>query len=243
MTASPSRLTLVLALAALCGCSAKTGTAETHTVQVLVEPSQAEVQPNKPVQFTAEVSGLADGSVSWTLLEANGGSVSAGGLYTAPSTEGTYHVRAVSRSDASAQGLATIKVSASATPVAISITTVDPAVYTCKAVTLTARVTGTDDPTVVWSVEGGAANGTITSGGVYTAPSTAGTYTVVAASRVFPAATARVGVVASDHIEKVEVSPSTVSVAPSDTAQFTARVTTSCGTVQALVRPPGEDAR
>ena len=46
----------------------------------------------------------------------------------------------------------------------------------------TAQVTGSPDTSVVWSVREGAAGGSITATGLYTAPQTAGTYHVLAAS-------------------------------------------------------------
>lgn len=46
----------------------------------------------------------------------------------------------------------------------------------------TASVTGTSDVAVTWTIQEGAAGGTIGAGGLYVAPSTAGTYHVVATS-------------------------------------------------------------
>ena len=65
--------------------------------------------------------------------------------------------------------------------------------------TFSARVTGTTNTAVTWSVPGGDANGTITSTGVYTAPATPGTYRVIAASVADPSkrATATVTVTAA----------------------------------------------
>ena len=48
--------------------------------------------------------------------------------------------------------------------------------------TFTATVTGSTNQNVTWSVDGGAAGGTITATGLYTAPATPGTYTVRATS-------------------------------------------------------------
>jgi streptogramin lyase len=57
---------------------------------------------------------------------------------------------------------------------------------------LSAQVTGSPDSTVVWSIVEGAAGGTITSTGLYTAPATSGTYHVIAASHANPLQTAMV---------------------------------------------------
>ena len=48
--------------------------------------------------------------------------------------------------------------------------------------TFTSTVTGSTNQNVTWSVDGGAAGGTITAAGLYTAPATPGTYTVRATS-------------------------------------------------------------
>ncbi|QRK06318.1 hypothetical protein JQX13_40450 [Archangium violaceum] len=65
--------------------------------------------------------------------------------------------------------------------------TISPKTATMNAgekLTFTATVKDAKEPRVLWSVEGGDAHGTITSTGVYTAPSEPGTYTVVATNAV-----------------------------------------------------------
>jgi hypothetical protein len=86
---------------------------------------------------------------------------------------------------------------------------------------------------VTWSVQEGAAGGTITPTGVYTAPENAGTYHVVATSAADISRTAVAAVAVTDRILSVAVSPQTVQVPPGGTAQFTATVTTTCGTTTA----------
>ena len=58
-----------------------------------------------------------------------------------------------------------------------------------SSVTLTATVTGTTNTGVNWLVMEGAAGGSITPAGVYTAPSVAGTYHVVVSSIADPSKT------------------------------------------------------
>jgi hypothetical protein len=96
-------------------------------------------------------------------------------------------------------------------------------------VTLRATVTGATDTSVTWSVQEGAAGGTITSAGVYTAPTSEGTYHAVATSRADPARSAVATLTVRDEVLSVAVTPSTVTVAPGGTAQLTATVTTTCG--------------
>ena len=69
-------------------------------------------------------------------------------------------------------------------PVAITVT-VNPNSVTLNigaTQQFNATVTGTTNQNVIWSVDGGAANGTITAAGLYTAPATPGTYIVRATS-------------------------------------------------------------
>ncbi|HTT72321.1 MAG TPA: hypothetical protein VMG32_13940, partial [Anaeromyxobacteraceae bacterium] len=92
--------------------------------------------------------------------------------------------------------------------------------------TFSALVTGAANTAVTWSVLEGAAGGTITSAGVYTAPGTAGTYHVVATSQAdSTASAAAVVTVAGAPTVVVAVSPATASVLVGATQQFSASVT------------------
>lgn len=68
-----------------------------------------------------------------------------------------------------------------------------------ESATFTATVSGTDDTSVTWSVKQGAAGGTVTADGVYTAPARSGQFQVVATSVADPekSATATVSVATS----------------------------------------------
>ncbi len=71
-------------------------------------------------------------------------------------------------------------------PVEVSINPASVTVPAGGTQTFTATVTGSTNTAVTWSVQEGAAGGTITSAGVYTAPATAGTYHVAATSQAAP---------------------------------------------------------
>ena len=61
--------------------------------------------------FVATVVGVADTSVTWSVQEgAPGGTITSGGVYTAPSVRGTYHVVATSNADAARKAIATVTV-------------------------------------------------------------------------------------------------------------------------------------
>jgi len=83
------------------------------TGTVYVWPATSSVAPGASVNFRAIVIGATDQSVTWSLTEAGGGSVTGSGVYTAPATAGTYHITATSVVDTTKTGTATITVSSS----------------------------------------------------------------------------------------------------------------------------------
>lgn len=90
-----------------------------QTVAVSISPTAIRLQPQASYQFGCAVTGAAETGCNWTVTEANGGAVTAAGLYTAPEAEGVYHVVATSRADATKTANATITVAtatASGTP-------------------------------------------------------------------------------------------------------------------------------
>ena len=80
-------------------------------VSVSVSPQTATLQPGGTRQFTATVSGTTNTAVTWSVVEgASGGTVTQGGLYTAPQSPGTYHVKATSQADQTKSGTASVTV-------------------------------------------------------------------------------------------------------------------------------------
>jgi hypothetical protein len=172
----------------------KTSAAQTVTVvsgaTISITPSQVAMAINGTRPFTATVGNAPDTSVTWSVQEgAAGGTVDQQGLYTAPAAPGTYHVVATSNFDQSKSATATVAVSTTGVPTV----SIDPPSVTMPIngiQNFTATVTGSPDTAVTWSVQEGAAGGSITTGGAYTAPGTAGTYHVVATSVFDPTAKA-----------------------------------------------------
>jgi hypothetical protein len=76
-------------------------------VAVTVSPPTASLAPGATQQFSATVTGASDASVTWS---ASGGTITAAGLYTAPSIGGAYVVRATSAADPSSSGTAIVNV-------------------------------------------------------------------------------------------------------------------------------------
>ncbi len=81
-------------------------------IVVAVTPNVATIKVGGTQSFQASVTGTDKTQVSWSVDESNGGSVTTGGVYTAPSTAGTYHVRATSVQDKKKSAAATITVAA-----------------------------------------------------------------------------------------------------------------------------------
>ena len=204
----------------------------TSVIAVSVSPSTASTTTGGSVTFRADVTGTVPGqstAVTWSVREAGGGSIGqATGVYLAPATPGTFTVVATSVADGSRTGTASVTVTA--TPViAVSVSPVSATLNACLSVTFSATLSGAANRSVVWSVQEGSAGGTITAGGVYTAPSNAGTYHVVATSQADPSKSATATVAVTDRILSVSVSPPDISVPAGGSTQFTATVTTTCG--------------
>ncbi len=144
-------------------------------VAVTINPTTASVQVGKTFQFTASVTGNSNTAVTWT---ATGGSVSTSGLFTAPSTTGTYTVKATSVADTTKSASATVTVTP-AGAVSVTITPTTATVQTTKTYQFSASVSGSTNTAVTWTATGG----TVSTSGLYTAPATAGTYKVRATSQ------------------------------------------------------------
>ncbi len=86
------------------------------SVEVVVSPSSVTLEPEDSQQFTATVSNANVTTVTWSVEESECGVITADGMYTAPSSEKTCHVRAISVEDNSASGQATVSVAGSNAP-------------------------------------------------------------------------------------------------------------------------------
>lgn len=98
---------LLLSTATLAGPAGPTGLrfGGAGAVTVEVSPSNAVVATSGQVQFTVLVMNALNASVTWSVVEGPGcGSVTSGGLYTAPSSPADCHVRASSVQSPAATG-------------------------------------------------------------------------------------------------------------------------------------------
>ncbi|MCP3063669.1 hypothetical protein LXT21_33335 [Myxococcus sp. K38C18041901] len=159
-----------------------------ETVAVAVSPKTGTVAQDAAFSLSAQVTGTNVLAVQWSVEGGDdNGTVSSTGVYRAPRRAGTFTVTATSVADPTKSDSATLTVEPLvARPVTVTVSPKTATVGQGARVELSAEVTNTTVVAVTWAVEGGSANGTVTSSGVYTAPSRAGTYTVTATSVADP---------------------------------------------------------
>lgn len=205
-------------------------TAINSMVSVSITPESASVSTGGKQTFTAKVTGSSNTGVTWSVKEgASGGTITDGGAYTAPLTGGTFHVVATSQADPNKSAAAAIDVA----EVSISINTKSVSVIKGGSQGFSATVTGTTNTKVAWSIKEGAGGGTIintTSGVVYTAPMTTGTYHLVATSQADPSKSAEVSIDVFAVLVTVSISPKSTSVAIGGSQTFSATVTGATNT-------------
>ncbi|MCL5745715.1 MAG: Ig-like domain-containing protein [Acidobacteria bacterium] len=171
-------------------------------IAVTVEPSSVNLTDGQTQQFTATVFGTTTSDVTWSLSPAVG-TISATGLYTAPSpvpAKITVTVKATSVADPGVSDTAIITLS----PPSVNITIAPASVSLTNSQTqqFVATVTGHPNTSVTWSINPSV--GTIAPDGLYTAPSTisvAQKVTVTATSVADPTKSASATVNLSQLIE------------------------------------------
>ena len=207
------------ALTACGGAESPASPGSANGVVVTIDPASASVSPGGTKAFTASVTGTANLAVTWSLLEgATAGTVSSGGLYTAPSSTGTFHVVATSQASPSSFAEAQVVV---ATSVNVAVNPSSATISTGGNVTLAATVTGTTNTAVSWSVQE-ASGGSVSSTGVYTAPGTPGTYHVIAQSLADANARATATITVTATSAGLAITPSQTMTTTGATVQFSA---------------------
>lgn len=172
---------LSIALLGGCGGNGTDGGGGTTGVQIVLNTPTVSVAPGGVHTFVAAVTGATDTSVEWTVLggPANG-TITSGGVYTAPSAPGVYRVTVYSVADPGAQASAEVTVD---TGINITISPQGPTVKVGSNLQFSATVTGTGNSSVRYFVPGIGTAGTIDATGLYTAPLTPGSYEVQAICR------------------------------------------------------------
>lgn len=261
LTASDSRLRVIAAVLgfALAGCGAGSATLSPNagpasapppvSATVSISPSTASVNVGGvPLQFSATITNAANNGITWAVNGVVGGdtasgTISASGLYLSPSTlqsSAMVRVTATSTADPTQSATATLTL---IEDVPVSVT-VAPASVSLQAgvgsQTFIASVAGTNNSAVTWQVNGvtggNATVGTITAGGVYTAPTVIPaqptvTVTAISAADAQKSASASVTITATPPAMSVSVTPATANVAlGTGTQAFTAVVSNSTNT-------------
>lgn len=186
-------------------------------VTIQISPTTATTQEGGQVAFSATVDGSADMGVLW---EASVGTVDASGLYTAPpgpGQAGTYQVTARSKADTTKTATATVVV----TPAARSISVMPTTVTLDHGATqsFSAAISGLVNTQVIWSCTGG----TITPGGVFTAPAT-GSGPIIVTARSVADSSLQASVPVALNPTMVSLTPSSISLWQGTSQQFTAAV-------------------
>jgi hypothetical protein len=139
-------------------------------VAISAAPQNVTLVGSQTQQFTATVTGSSNTSVTWSINPSNAGTISASGLYTAlsivPSAQ-TVTVTATSVADNTKVASVTVNL----TPVSVGVSPNTITLFALQTEQFTATVNGTTNTAVVWSVSPSSGAGSISSGGLYTAPS------------------------------------------------------------------------
>jgi ribosomal protein L6P/L9E len=212
-------------------------------VSVSISPSSASVQVNQSQQFTAAISGTTNTAVNWLVAGILGGNSSVGtisptGLYTAPSSVPANPVTVAAQSAyaSTSSANATVTVLPAATPVSVSISPSSASVQVNQSQQFTAAISGTTNTAVNWLVAGilggNSSVGTISSAGLYTAPSSVPTspVTVTAQSAYTSTSSANATLTITPSPVSVSISPSSASVQVGRSQQFTAAVSGTTNT-------------
>jgi sugar lactone lactonase YvrE len=174
-------------------------------VGITVGSSTPSISPGATHQFTANVTNAKNTSVTWSLsgigcTDSGCGTITPQGLYTAPSAVAnplSVTVTAISVADNTKSASVTVTVPSST----IFVQPVTPAsarVLVNRTRQFTAKVTGTTDTAVIWSISGqgcrtNTACGKVDSSGLYTAPPivpSPSTFRITATSLADPSKTA-----------------------------------------------------
>ncbi|AIE84878.1 calcium-binding outer membrane-like protein [Fimbriimonas ginsengisoli Gsoil 348] len=215
---------LLLSLVLSLGCGGGGGGGGTNNpggISISISPTTATVAPGATKSFTATVTGTESTGVSWS---ASGGSISNSGLFTAPAATGTYTVRATSVADPGVSAIATVTVATG--DVVVAVTPAGTTLGLGQSRSFTATVTGVADQSVTWEASGGS----ITPTGFFTAPNTAGVYTITAHSVARPDVSGSTTVTVSGTELTVFVTPQNAVLGTTETIDFDAIVTNATNT-------------
>lgn len=191
-------------------------------VTVAIAPATPRIEAGAQQQFVAAAAG-SDSRVTWSVVESNGGSIDAAGLYTAPHAAGVYHVVATSAAVPSRSARAEITVVVP--PVSVTISPAAITVRPGSTLLFNAAAAGLPDMRLSWSSD----CCTVAQDGSFVAPSAPGTYHLVARSVADPAQFASATIVVQAG---APIDPAAVTLAAGDHIAFHAQDPSTTWTVQ-----------
>jgi len=208
-------------------------TGSSSGASVSVTPSSVSLNQLQSQQFTAQVTGATNTSVTWSMSPAIG-TLYPSGLYAAPASitaASSVTVKAASVADPARFATAVVTLTPQST-VSVSLNPASVSLTGGKTQQFAAQVTGSTNTAVTWSMSPAA--GSLSTAGLYTAPATiaaASTVTVKATSVADPAKfTTAVVTLTPQSTVSVSLNPASVSLTGGKTQQFAAQVTGSTNT-------------
>ncbi len=166
-----------------------TAQAVVSNISLALDTHEATLDQGQAQLFVPTLAGTTNQLVDWSILGSSASAVRQAGpyLYTAPAAAGQFVLQAASVANPQARDLAMITVN----PVVVTLQPSGGSVVSPGGVVaFTAKVTGSLTKGVTWSVLSGGAGGAINAAGVYSAPTSPGTDTVVATAIADPSTTA-----------------------------------------------------
>ncbi|MBZ5630566.1 MAG: Ig-like domain-containing protein [Acidobacteriia bacterium] len=198
-------------------------------VSVSISPTTVTVPIGRTQQFAATVKNASNNGVTWQVNGIVGGNssigtITSGGLYTAPLGATTVTVTVVSTADATQAASATVTV---ALPISISPTTA--AINLSGTVQFSAAVAFSSNTAVTWQVNGAsggnASIGTISTSGLYTAPASLPNPNIVTVTAVAQADTTQTAsATVTVNPPPIVITPTGLSLAAGAQQTFTATV-------------------
>ncbi len=205
---------------------------------VTVSPANVALVSSQTQQFNAllQYSGTGN-TVTWSVSPATG-SITISGLYTAPASITSVQTLTVTATLAGNLSKSASMLVTLLPPVKVNLTSSYATVTPSQTTQFTARVQNTSNIAVEWTIA--PAFGSISTDGIYTAPSAATlqrTVTVTATSVADPTKSAS-GVVVVNPPVSVAVSPQAAALSPSASQQFTGNVAWSSNTAVTWTMSP-----
>ena len=198
-------------------------------VSVTVSPVSVTLTQSQSQTFSATVTNTGNAAVTWSLSPVVG-SITSAGLYTAPpsiASAQTVTVRATSVADPTKSATAAVTLNP---PVNVTVSPASVTLTQSQTQTFSATVTNTGITAVTWSIS--PVVGSITAAGLYAAPAsitTSQTVTVKATSVADPTKSASTTVTLTPLVT-VSLTPSSISLRPSQNQTFTPTVSGTSNT-------------